>query len=51
MDVDESGDCLPFTKELRMDMARLEIPVSGCTCLRTAEKDALAMSQMKKCNE
>ena len=23
------------TKELRMDMARLETPVSGCTCLRT----------------
>lgn len=30
---------LPLTKELRMDMARLEIPVSGWTCLRTV-KDA-----------
>ena len=29
--------CLPLTKELRMDMARLEIPVSGWTCLRTAK--------------
>ena len=27
---------LPLTKEFRMDMARFEIPVSGCTCLRTA---------------
>ena len=27
----------PLTKEFRMDMARLEIPVSGCTCLRTGE--------------
>ena len=26
---------VPLTKELSMDMARLEIPVSGCTCLRT----------------
>jgi len=25
----------PLTKEFRMDMARLEIPVSGWTCLRT----------------
>ena len=32
--VDES---LPLTKEFRMDMARLEIPVSGCTCLRTVD--------------
>lgn len=29
------GQCLPLTKEFRMDMARLEIPVSGWTCLRT----------------
>ncbi len=27
--------CLPLTKEFKMDMARLEIPVSGWTCLRT----------------
>lgn len=27
----------PLTKELRMDMARLEIPVSGWTCFRTAK--------------
>lgn len=26
---------MSLTKELRMDMARLEIPVSGWTCLRT----------------
>ena len=32
MDGDES---LPLTKELRMDMARLEIPVSGWTCFKT----------------
>jgi hypothetical protein len=30
-------DCLPLTKEFRMDMARLEIPVSGWTCLRTGK--------------
>lgn len=29
----------PLTKEFRMDMARLEIPVSGCTCLRTGRWD------------
>ena len=28
---------IPFTKELRMDMARVEIPVSGWTCLRTED--------------
>jgi len=26
---------ISLTKELRMDMARLEIPVSGWTCFRT----------------
>lgn len=26
---------IPLTKEFRMDMARVEIPVSGWTCLRT----------------
>ena len=26
---------LPLTKEFKIDMARLEIPVSGWTCLRT----------------
>jgi len=26
---------MSFTKELRMAIALLEIPVSGCTCLRT----------------
>ena len=31
----ELGNHIPLTKELRMDMARLEIPVSGWTCLRT----------------
>lgn len=30
-------DCLPLTKELRVDMARLEIPVSGWTCLSTIQ--------------
>lgn len=30
------GHNSPLTKELRMDMARLEIPVSGWTCFRTA---------------
>ena len=34
-DKDCGEPCLPLTKEFRMDMARLEIPVSGCTCLRT----------------
>ena len=29
------GMCIPLTKELRMDMARFEIPVSGWTCFRT----------------
>lgn len=28
---------MSLTKEFRMDMARLEIPVSGWTCLRTGE--------------
>lgn len=28
-------DGLPLTNEFRMDMARLEIPVSGWTCFRT----------------
>lgn len=31
---------IPLTKEFRMDMARVEIPVSGWTCLRTGDKDA-----------
>jgi hypothetical protein len=31
---------IPLTKEFRIDMARLEIPVSGWTCLRTVEDDA-----------
>jgi hypothetical protein len=31
---------IPLTKEFRMDMARLEIPVSGWTCLSTADDDA-----------
>ena len=26
---------MSLTNELRMSMALLEIPVSGCTCLRT----------------
>ena len=29
---------IPLTKEFRMDIARLEIPVSGCTCFKTAFK-------------
>jgi hypothetical protein len=35
---------LPFTKELRMDMARLEIPVSGWTCLRTERRVRLMVN-------
>lgn len=32
----QRGDVyVPLTNEFKMDMARLEIPVSGCTCLRT----------------
>lgn len=31
----KSDESLPLTKEFRIDMARLEIPVSGWTCLRT----------------
>jgi hypothetical protein len=30
-----AGTCIPLTKEFRIDMALFEIPVSGCTCLRT----------------
>jgi hypothetical protein len=37
-------DDIPLTNEFKMDMARLEIPVSGWTCLRTA-KDASALLQ------
>ncbi len=40
----EAQSGLPLTKELRMDMARFEIPVSGCTCLRTVD-DASVMDQ------
>ena len=29
------GFCIPLTNEFRIDIARLEIPVSGWTCLRT----------------
>lgn len=38
---------LPLTKEFRMDMARLEIPVSGWTCLRTVDStlDGLIMGR------
>ena len=28
---------MSLTKELRIDIARFEIPVSGCTCLRTVQ--------------
>lgn len=28
-------ECIPLTKEFKIDIARLEIPVSGWTCLRT----------------
>jgi hypothetical protein len=28
--------CIPLTNEFKIDIARLEIPVSGWTCLRTA---------------
>lgn len=28
---------MSLTKELRMDMARFEMPVSGWTCLRTGK--------------
>jgi hypothetical protein len=31
---------IPLTNEFRMDIARLEIPVSGWTCLSTADDDA-----------
>jgi hypothetical protein len=30
---------MSLTNEFRMDMARLEIPVSGWTCLRTRNKN------------
>jgi hypothetical protein len=30
---------MSLTNEFRMDMARLEIPVSGWTCLRTGSKN------------
>ena len=33
-----TGRGIPFTNELRIDMARLEIPVSGWTCFNTAKK-------------
>lgn len=30
---------IPLTKEFRMDIARVEIPVSGWTCFRTGENN------------
>jgi hypothetical protein len=30
---------MSLTNEFRMDMARLEIPVSGWTCLRTGSRN------------
>ena len=42
MNVDDN---VPLTKEFRMDMARFEIPVSGCTCLRT--ENALVLDQKR----
>ena len=43
----ENQGCIPLTKELRMDMARLEIPVSGWTCLRTGKRVSFDESWMK----
>jgi hypothetical protein len=40
---------LPLTKELRMLMARLLIPVSGCTCLRTATRQIDVWTNVQKC--
>jgi len=50
---------IPLTKEFRMDIARLEIPVSGWTCLRTRENASVIVvmiwrrSEMRSsmCNE
>lgn len=33
--IDQYQSALPLTKEFKIDIARLEIPVSGWTCLRT----------------
>ena len=42
LDVLEASDAMrskiSFTKEFRMAMALLEIPVSGCTCLSTEKE-------------
>jgi hypothetical protein len=46
-ELDEAIRSLPLTNEFRMDMARLEIPVSGCTCLRTVD-DASVMVQSER---
>ena len=34
----EDLESIPLTKEFRIDMARLEIPVSGWTCLSTVDR-------------
>jgi hypothetical protein len=39
---------LPLTNEFRMDMARLEIPVSGWTCLRTGKSQKTAPEKARK---
>ena len=31
-------NALPLTNEFKMDMARFEIPVSGCTCFNTRRR-------------
>ena len=41
-----TGRSIPFTNELRIDIARLEIPVSGWTCFNTAKK---RVSKSKLC--
>lgn len=38
----------PLTKEFKMDMARLEMPVSGWTCLRTRRRKLVLSPKIKK---
>lgn len=43
-----AGTCIPLTKEFRIDMARLEIPVSGWTCLRTKIEKVNKIIRMRR---
>ena len=42
---------ISLTKEFRIDIALLEIPVSGCTCFKTRGKLACWTRRMKEMQE